>query len=95
VRIVALAAVLVLAFVSLGLAAPDEDKLGKQAGYPVGNASNWYYAEAVRVGSFTHQADIPGIFRGKVNVLRPAAKPMPLPKAASEPGLRWGARDAR
>jgi len=34
---------------SVALAAPDEDKLGKRIGYPIGNAGNWFYDEAVRV----------------------------------------------
>jgi CubicO group peptidase (beta-lactamase class C family) len=90
-----LALVVVLTWASIGHAAPDEDTLGKQSGYPVGNASNWYYEESVRVGSFTHQADIAGIFHGTINVLRPAAKPMRLPKAALEPDFRWNAGATR
>jgi hypothetical protein len=42
--------------VALGLpagAAPDEDLLGKAAGYPVGSRVNWFYDERVRVGSFS------------------------------------------
>ena len=35
-------------------AAPDEDLLGKAAGYPVGSRANWFYDEGVRVGSFSH-----------------------------------------
>jgi CubicO group peptidase (beta-lactamase class C family) len=77
------------------LAAPDEDKLGKQRGYPVGNAANWYFDESVRVGSFTHQAEIKGIFRGEVHTLQPSSKPLPLLKAAREPEFRWNAKDAR
>jgi len=88
---IVLAAILILG--STALAAPDEDKLGKAHGYPVGNASNWYTDESVRVGSFTHQADIPGIFAGKVNVLRPSPNPMPLPTAAREPAIRWTVKD--
>ena len=45
-------------------AAPDEEKLGKSLGYPVakfGNNKDWYHDESVRVGSFTHQAEIPGL----------------------------------
>ncbi len=74
---------------TLALAAPDEDKLGKQSGYPVGDATTWYYSERVRIGSFTHQADIKGIFHGKPNVLPPSATPMPLPNAKQEPDIRW------
>ena len=70
-------------------AAPEEDKLGKAQGYPVGTAKNWFYDESVRVGSFTAQGDIPGIFGGKANVLAPSAAPMPLPRLGQEPRIRW------
>ena len=39
-------------------AAPDEEVLGKGAGYPVGSPTNWFYDERVRVGSFSHLDDI-------------------------------------
>lgn len=86
---------LAAAVASAGLAAPDEDKLGKQRGYPIGTAATWYYDESVRVGSFSHQAEIRGIFRGEVHTLPPSSKPMPLPRADREPDFRWNARDAR
>jgi CubicO group peptidase (beta-lactamase class C family) len=88
-------ALALFAAASLSFAAPDEDKLGKQRGYPVGNAANWYFDESVRVGSFTHQAEIKGIFRGEVHTLQPSSKPLPLLKAAQEPEFRWNAKDAR
>ena len=34
-------------------AAPDEDVLGKAAGYPIGKPANWFFDESVRVGSFS------------------------------------------
>jgi CubicO group peptidase (beta-lactamase class C family) len=71
------------------LAAPDEDKLGKAQGYPVGTAKNWFYDESVRVGSFTAQGEIPGIFGGKANVLPASSAPMPLPRRENEPPIRW------
>lgn len=74
--------------------APDEDLLGRAAGYPVGVARNWYYDESVRVGSFSHQAEIPGIFNGGVNTLPAAAQPMILPRAQAEPDYRWRLPDA-
>ena len=73
------------------LAAPDEDKLGKAQGYPIGTVSNWFYDETVRVGSFSAQSDIPGIFNGKVNYLAPSNKPMILGRAEKEPAIRWNA----
>lgn len=35
------------------LAAPDEDLLGRAAGYPLGNSRTWFFDETVRVGSFS------------------------------------------
>jgi len=71
------------------LAAPDEEALCKSRGYPVGTARNWFFDECVRVGSFTHQAEIPGIFFGSVNAMQPAAMPLVLGKADVEPPYRW------
>ncbi|MFL6672667.1 MAG: serine hydrolase domain-containing protein [Massilia sp.] len=70
-------------------AGPDEDKLGKAQGYPVGNARNWFYDESVRVGSFTAQGEIEGIFGGKANVMAASDRPMPLPRAEQAPSPRW------
>ena len=75
--------------VSSAFAAPDEEKLGRDLGYPIGNAANWYYDESVRVGSFSHQSEIRGIFGGRNNTMRPAAVPLPLPSAPREPDYRW------
>ncbi len=76
------------------LAAPDEEKLGKAQHYPVGNAANWEREESSRVGSFTHQGEIPGLFHGTVNVLEPAAKPLRLPVASVAADYRWSIGDA-
>lgn len=89
-----LSAVLLAALASHAGAAPDEDKLGKAQGYPVGNARNWFYDESVRVGSFTAEGEIPGIFGGKANVLAASSAPMALPQAEHEPAIRW-ANDMR
>ena len=83
-----------LTWAQLASATPDEDRLGKGKDYPVGSAATWYYLEAVRVGSFTHQAEIKGLFQGKPNVLQPSTRPMPLPTAARAPDIRWNAKDA-
>jgi len=80
---------LVAAIAACASAAPDEDRLGKAQGYPVGNAKNWFYDETVRVGSFTAQGEIPGIFGGKANVVAASAAPMPLPRLEQEPPIRW------
>ena len=70
-------------------AAPDEAALCKDQGYPVGNPRNWFFDECVRVGSFTHHAEIPGLMGGRANVMAPAEQPLALPKAAQEPDYRW------
>lgn len=75
--------------------APDEDKLGKQHGYPIGTARTWFVDESVRVGSFSAQAEIPGIANGGVNTLAASAAPMPLPRAKVEPAYRWEVKDER
>jgi CubicO group peptidase (beta-lactamase class C family) len=65
-------------------AAPDEELLGKAAGYPVGSRTNWFYDERVRVGSFSH---LDGILQH--NTLKKAAAPRPLPKVSSEPKIEY------
>src|SRR5262245_38469569 len=37
-----------------GYAAPDEELLGMDLGYPVGTRTTWFTDERVRVGSFSH-----------------------------------------
>jgi CubicO group peptidase (beta-lactamase class C family) len=71
------------------LAAPDEDKLGKALGYPAGSAKSWFFDESVRVGSFSSQGEIAGIFGGKANVLAASDSPMKLGRSAAEPAYRW------
>lgn len=81
-----------LACHSSAWAAPDEVRLGKAQGYPVagvGNNQDWFYDEGVRVGSFTHQAEIPGLYGGRANRLDRSPQPMPLPRAQAEPAYRW------
>jgi len=88
----------VLAIALTAYAAPDEEKLGKSQGYPIakfGNNKDWYYDESVRVGSFTHQAEIPGLFNGGVNVLKRSERPLKLEKAAREPDYRWSIRQEK
>lgn len=80
---------LLTAFAAAAAAAPDEDKLGKAQGYPAGTARNWFYDESVRVGSFTSQGEIPGIFNGKANVLPASAAPLKLARSEREPSIRW------
>jgi CubicO group peptidase (beta-lactamase class C family) len=75
-------------FATAASAAPDEEKLGKAQHYPVGTAGTWLHEE-LRVGSFTHQGEIPGIYRGIAHVLAPSPHPLPLPRAPAEPPFRW------
>lgn len=83
--------VLLLAIVAASaFAAPDEELLGKSKGYPIGTAANWYFDEAVRVGSFTNHDKIPNLYNGKPNEVQAGGVVMPLPKADKEPwGFRW------
>jgi CubicO group peptidase (beta-lactamase class C family) len=65
-------------------AAPDEERLGKSAGYPLGTPATWFYDERVRVGSFSHLDEILAH-----NTLQKSATPMPLPKAADAPAIGY------
>lgn len=53
-RRILLSCAVLVAWAFPALAAPDEDLLGKAAGYPIGTRANWFYDETVRVGSFSH-----------------------------------------
>jgi len=86
-----LAAALTLWAVSV-YAEPDTQALCKDRGYPIGQAgrvNNWFFDECMRVGSFTHQGEIAGIYNGKANVMQPAAEPWILKRADQEPAYRW------
>ena len=65
-------------------AAPDEDVLGKAAGYPIGTRANWFFDESVRVGSFSNLDRLLPHY-----TLTKAASPLPLPKTASEPRIEY------
>lgn len=84
---------LIFLCIRIAYAAPDEEKLGKNLGYPVGTAKTWFFDESVRVGSFSAQGEIPNISNGKVNVLPPSDRPMPLPRALKEPLYHWAVGD--
>lgn len=62
---------------SLAQAAPDEELLGKSAGYPIGTRQTWFMDERVRVGSFSHLDEI-----FPHNTLQKSATPLALPEAA-------------
>lgn len=65
-------------------AAPDEELLGKSAGYPVGTRANWYFDESVRVGSFSNVDKILPHY-----TLKKSATPLPLPTAATAPKIEY------
>jgi CubicO group peptidase (beta-lactamase class C family) len=65
-------------------AAPDEQLLGKSAGYPIGTRATWFYDERVRVGSFSHLDDIL-----PHNTLQKSATPLPLPKASDAAAIGY------
>ena len=75
----------------LAHAEPNESALCKAQGYPVGTARTWFMEPCVRVGSFSHHAEIPGIFGGVANVMQAATAPLALPKVLQEPAYRWKA----
>ena len=65
-------------------AAPDEELLGKTAGYPIGSRANWYFEESVRVGSFSNLDRILPHY-----TLTRSATPLLLPKVAAEPKIEY------
>jgi CubicO group peptidase (beta-lactamase class C family) len=65
-------------------AAPDEEQLGRTAGYPIGTRADWFFNESVRVGSFSNLDRILPHY-----TLVKATSPLPLPKAASEPKIEY------
>jgi CubicO group peptidase (beta-lactamase class C family) len=75
----------------LAHAETNESALCKAQGYPVGTARTWFMEPCVRVGSFSHHAEIPGIFGGVANVMQAATAPLALPKVLQEPAFRWKA----
>ncbi|THD64929.1 MAG: class C beta-lactamase-related serine hydrolase [Bradyrhizobium sp.] len=77
-----------VALASSAAAAPDEDLLGKAAGYPVGTRGSWFYDEGVRIGSFSHLDTLLPHY-----TLRKAASPLPLPAAASELKIDYRFKD--
>ena len=88
-RILLSCAVLVALAVPAG-AAPDEDLLGKAAGYPIGTRANWFYDESVRVGSFSNVDRILPHY-----TLAKSPTPLRLPAMATEQtiGYRFENKD--
>jgi CubicO group peptidase (beta-lactamase class C family) len=75
---------LLVALAFPALAAPDEELLGKSRNYPLGNRSNWFFDERVRVGSFSHLDEIL-----PHNRLSRATSPLPLPAAGGDARLGY------
>jgi CubicO group peptidase (beta-lactamase class C family) len=75
-------AILVLA--SPVIAAPDEQQLGKAAGYPIGKRGSWFYDESVRVGSFSNLDKFLAH-----HTLSKSASPLPLPAVATDPKIEY------
>lgn len=65
-------------------AAPDEELLGRAAGYPVAPTLAQAFQAPYRVGSFSAMDSL-----SPHCVLEPSAQPLPLPKAASEPAFHF------
>src|SRR5260221_2204346 len=76
--------VALVALASSATAAPDEEQLGRTAGYPIGTRASWFFDESVRVGSFSNLDSILPHY-----TLVKAASPLPLPRAASEPRTEY------
>jgi CubicO group peptidase (beta-lactamase class C family) len=83
------AVVLLSAFACAAHAEPDEAKLGKDLGYPVGNAANWY-GNPYRVGSWSALDRVPGLLTRKVSA---PAQASPLPRMDSPPVIRYRYRN--
>jgi len=81
-RCVICCAVLLLAGVAS--AAPDEEVLGKSAGYPIAPSLAQAFQERYRVGSFSAMDSL-----SPHCTLEPSAQPLALPKAASEHAFQY------
>lgn len=83
-RHVSLMALVVATASALCHAAPDEDLLGKAAGYPVARTLIQAFQEPYRVGSFSAMDTI-----SPHCVIEPSANPLPLPRADREPSFLY------
>lgn len=70
-------------------AEPDEDRLGKALGYPIGNAATWY-GNPNRVGSWSALHRVPGI---QTRLVARAQTPLTLPQAAQPPAITYRYRN--
>jgi CubicO group peptidase (beta-lactamase class C family) len=73
-----------VAHVEIAASAPDEELLGKAAGYPVGMRKDWFFDEKVRIGSFSHLDSIL-----PHNTLKKSDRPLPLEPASGDFALAY------
>ena len=73
-----------VALASPAAGAPDEELLGKSAGYPIGTRSSWFFDESVRIGSFSNLDRFLPHY-----TLTKAATAMPLPVDADPLKLEY------
>lgn len=86
----AVAVAALLAFLALpAFADPDEERLGKLQGYPVGTASSWYQ-NPYRVGSWSALDRVPGV---QVRRVARSTETTPLPRVANPPTIRYWHRN--
>jgi CubicO group peptidase (beta-lactamase class C family) len=71
-------------------AEPDEARLGKDLGYPIGVASNWY-VNPYRVGSWSAMDRVKGMATRRVD--RGTGPVAPLPAAAQPPAISYRYRN--
>lgn len=77
-------------FCAAAAAEPDAAALGRDRGYPIGTASN-FFREPYRVGAWSALDRVPGI---EVRRVQPSATPQPLPPAAQPPAIHYRFRNA-
>jgi CubicO group peptidase (beta-lactamase class C family) len=71
-------------------AEPDEARLGKDGGYPVGTTLGNWYDNPYRVGSWSAMDRVPGV---RVARVQPAAQPRTLERMADAPAIRYRYRN--
>lgn len=81
---------LVCCTVAAARAAPDEQLLGRDLGYPVGTATTWFSDEKVRVGSFSH---LDSILPYRRLMRSDTARPLPTASPAAEYTYKGGTID--
>jgi CubicO group peptidase (beta-lactamase class C family) len=83
------ALLLLCALAAAAHAEPDEQRLGKDQGYPPGNARTWY-VNPYRVGSWSAMDQVQGL---RVRKVAPSAQPVALPAMQPAPEIRYRFRN--